>query len=221
MGGRAEKLSGLCVSEMTEGEIALLRSEIASSPAIGRIGEIGTAAGGTLVRLIKGFPPEELARVLVVEPFTYFENQLGVFRDNLLHHGIDPERLDVRVGRSLDAFRKAREKGERFSFIIIDASHKLKYVMQDLQWLCLLETGGKAAIHDYHENTPGVMLAVDIFLRRNPNYRRKQLKDRLLLLEKTSESTRCEVSNLNLLFASLYSNILHNKQSLKKKWGKK
>ncbi|MGC2423024.1 MAG: hypothetical protein WA666_01560 [Nitrospirota bacterium] len=219
--GREEKLSGLCVSEMSEGEIALLRSEMASSPKVGRIGEIGTAAGGTLVRLIKDFPPEELARVMVVESFNYFENQLGVFRDNLMHHGIDPERLDVRIGMSLDAFRKAREKGERFSFIIIDASHKLKYVTQDLQWLCLLDAGGKAAIHDYHENIPGVMLAVDIFLRRNPNYRRKELKDSLLILEKTSESTKCEVSRVNLLFASLYSNMLHNKQALKKKWGKK
>ena len=93
--------------------------------------------------------------------------------------------------------------------------------MQDLQWLSLLETGGKAAIHDYHENIPGVVLAADIFLRRNPNYRKKELKDRLLLLEKTSGSTRCEVSTFNLLFASLYSNTLHNRQSLKKKWKKK
>ena len=203
-------------SEMTEPEITLLLRELKSSPANGGILEIGTAAGGTLVRILKALPDEEHRRVVVIDTFDYYPDHLGIFKNNLARNGLAPDVLDVRVTRSNIALLSAVKRDEKFSFIVVDGSHKFKHVMQDLQWLSRLSVGGMAALHDYTDHLPGVVLAVKRFLARNKNYKIKAQADTLLILEKTAEAVKSEVTPLDLLYAHAYTIVLQNKKSIRK-----
>jgi len=201
-------------TEMSGVEITLLLSEVAGSKGEGRILEIGTAAGGTLVQVLKTLPVSEHARVSVVDTFDYYPDHMGIFRRNLSDNGLDPDTIDARASRSNIALKGSIGRGETFSFIIVDGSHKLKHVMEDLRWLGLLEVGGVAALHDYSEREPGVKLAVDRFLSRNLNYKIKAQAGTLLVLEKTAVSKGAEVTWLDLIFANVYNVVLQNKKSI-------
>lgn len=205
-----------CESEMTESEIALLLAELESTKNIVNILEIGTAAGGTLVHVLKSLPGVGRPKVVVIDTFDYFTDHLSVFKKNLSDNGFDPESIDARAVRSNIALKDSLRRQETFSFIIVDGSHKMKHVTQDLRWLSLLSVGGKAALHDYSDNLPGVKLAVDTFLRQNGNYKLKSKADTLMVLEKTAATSRAEVTVLNILFAFAYSIVLQNKKSINK-----
>jgi predicted O-methyltransferase YrrM len=208
--------------EMSKEETDLVRSEVKSAPAKGRILEIGTSTGGTLIEILKALPQEERPRVSVIDRFKYFPGHLGIFKGNLSKNGFDPEQVDIRVGTSSDELRKCiRGKEGSFSFIVIDTSHQLKHAMEDMRWLGLLTVGGKAAVHDYYSaKFPGVKIAVDRFLARNGNYKVRAQANTLVILEKTAATTKREVTPLDLLFAYTYSIILNNRRGFKRTLGR-
>src|SRR5512143_2984484 len=209
------RTSGLTgAPEMTEEEIALLESELISTKAPGGVIEIGTAAGGTFARVYKALPRERRIKVSVVDVFTYYPDHLGVFKRTLEENGIPVDAVDIRATRSNLALAEALSRKESFSFIIVDASHKMKHVTQDLNWLSLLAVGGKAAFHDYGDNIPAVRMAVDKFLRRNRNYRMKARAGTLAVLEKTAPTKGGEVSYADHAFAIAYTIVQQNRKTI-------
>jgi predicted O-methyltransferase YrrM len=169
---------------MTPRELDALTRLVRERAKPGRHLEIGTAAGGTLCELIRAAvhaPP-----FVVIDPMTYFSNQKETVERNLEQHGISLSQVDIRVTRSWDEFHRAQAAGERFDFILIDGTHKFRYVVQDLHWAGQLETGGILALHDYTPQIRAVRTAANHFLSRNSNYRHIELVDTLLILEKTA-----------------------------------
>ena len=218
MGERASASS--LASEFWTDELDFLRDLINRTNPNGSFLEIGTAAGGTLCEMMKCFGPADRPRFVVVDPMTYFANQLEIVKRNLRQHGLDSSQVDIRVSRSLEAFQRARSEGEAYDFILIDASHKVRYVTQDLLWLGLLKAGGFVCFHDYNPRHKGVMWPVDRFLARHPNYTREGLVSNLLSLRKTATSTGPEIGPLDHLWAALLSPWLQFEISLRKRWRK-
>jgi predicted O-methyltransferase YrrM len=180
--------------EISANELATLTALLTSERLPGRHLEIGTAAGGTLAALMRCYPDGKRPPFVVVDPMTYFPGQLAIVRRNLAASGIDPDAVDIRVGKSWPMFRRAARNGETYSFVFIDGSHKLKYVTQDLAWTRLVEPAGLIGLHDYHPNHPGVVAAVDRFLSRHSNYQVIGRTETLLVLRKTALSPAAEIS---------------------------
>jgi len=204
--------------EMAPDEVELLCTLLAKDPGRGGHVEIGTAAGGTLCAMLGAFSPEACPPFVVVDPMTYFPDQLEVVKANLREHGLDPSQVDFRVGTSDDAFARAEAEGERFDFILIDAAHKIRYVMQDLRWARLLNSGGLLCLHDYCDAHKGVMWPVDRFLRRNPHFIREQCVNRLLALRRKSDAP-VRVTCWDQCWASALSLPLQWGGSLRKRLG--
>lgn len=156
---------------------------------------------------------------VVVDPMTYFENQLELVKKNLSDHGIDPESVEFRTGKSRDIFQAAGKADEEFDFIFIDGNHKFRYVTQDLCWARQLRPGGILCLHDYEPGFPGVMLATDRFLQANPNYEVIDHIERLIVLHKTRPSTRPEVSQLDLIYSQIRTPLMQLRKSIKKRLG--
>lgn len=208
---------------MSPNELQTIISHLKTGACNGPRLEIGTAYGTTLREMIpshlEGVEPPPF---VVVDTMDYFPNQVQIVRDNLTEVGIDPDWVDMRVGRSWGEFFKAEEKGERFSFIFIDGSHKMKHVMQDLLWTRLLKVGGIVCMHDYEMNKfKGVVRAVDRFLKQNPNYEVIGRESTLLSVRKTRESAKPEVSWFDLLVSQVMSFIYQQEQSLAKRLKKR
>ena len=171
-------------SEMTQTELDALRHILGTRRLPGHHLEIGTAAGGTLCEMMGAathHPP-----FVVIDTMNYFANQRQIVERNLAAHGLPPEQVEFREMRSWDAFQHARRKLEAFDFVLIDGTHKFRYVMQDLHWAALLNPNGILALHDYTPRLRSVKWAADYFLANNRNYHRIALADSLLLLEKTA-----------------------------------
>lgn len=203
--------------EMSPRELDLLISKAIEAKLPGKHLEVGTAAGGTLCACMAGFREEERPPFVVVDPMSYFPGQLQRVRLNLSQHGIAPDTVDFRVCSSLEAFQSAAIMNERFDWIFIDASHKLRYVAQDLRWASLLNVGGYLSFHDYCSRFPGVRIAVNYFLRRNTNYRVVEQVDSLIILQKMAPSCRSETGLGLRMGAPLASVCLQVVQSLRKR----
>lgn len=180
--------------EMTERELSGLIGAMRSASLSGWHLEIGTAAGGTLREMMRAYPDERRPRFVVVDPMTYFPDQLAIVRRNLASAGLDPDAVDFRIAKSWPAFHAAERAGERFAFMFIDGSHKIHRVTQDLAWTRLLEPGGIVCFHDYTPRMPGVVAAVDRFLARYPNYQVIDRAESLLVVRKTADSARPEIT---------------------------
>src|SRR6202521_5341210 len=128
--------------EISNNELARLVALLRAERFRGAHLEIGTAAGGTLRELMRVYPDETRPRFVVVDPMTYFPDQLAKVRRNLKDAGLDPDRVDFRVTKSWPALHEARHAGEMFSFIFVDGAHKMRYVTEDIAWAELLEPGG-------------------------------------------------------------------------------
>ncbi|MEM6823174.1 MAG: class I SAM-dependent methyltransferase [Verrucomicrobiota bacterium] len=205
-------------TEMQEEELQALCSvaEGLSNPE--RIAEIGTAAGGTLVHLLKALPQLPPNQVVVVDKFQYFDNHLGIWTENIQSHGFQPNEIDVRVGSSEEGFMRSSQAGEQFSLILVDAGHKLKDVIRDVRWLSRLEVGGVGAFHDYSEKFPGVQKAVDVFLKRNSNYVIEKQAGTLLFVRKTEQSS-CDEMPTHIIWGMTFLSLLMQWQrSLKKRF---
>lgn len=204
-------------SELADDELAALRSLLRSEKLEGTHVELGTAAGGTLVEMLKAYAAGERPHFVVVDTMQYFPDQLALVRKNLESNGLDPDLVEFRVQRSGDAYETLACKPEEFSFILIDANHKLKYVMQDLRWPRYLKPGGILCLHVYCAGSEGVVIAVDRFLNRNKNYQRLQLTNRLLMIRKTDATDSAEVSGTDMTFARAVTPILQLKKSIAKR----
>src|ERR1700687_1759576 len=86
--------------EIPKNELARLVALLHAERLKGAHLEIGTAAGGTLRELMRAYPDETRPRFVVVDPMTYFPDQLAKVRRNLKDAGLDPERVDFRVAKS-------------------------------------------------------------------------------------------------------------------------
>lgn len=192
--------------ELSENEIDLLISILRDNDLTGPHLEIGTAAGGTLRRMILEYG-EPRPSFVVVDPMTYFPDQRAIVEKNLRLGGIEASAVDFRVGNSAAMFKIASAKNERFSFIFIDAVHRARFVTEDLRWTRLLEVGGVVCLHDYGPRFPGVIWATDRFLAHHPNYERVAGADTLVVLKKHTQSIRPEVNGIDRaasVFADLF-----------------
>ena len=207
--------------EMTDAELSALKSWVQDADLKGAHLEIGTAAGGTLCFLMKLYPDDTRPSFSVVDTMSYFPDQQDIVSRNLTDHGIDAGVVDFRVKSSDAAFREAEAAGDQFDFILVDASHKIRYVMDDLRWMRLLNPGGIACFHDYAPRFKGVRWPIDRFLRRNPHFARVGQADSLLCLRKDRAAENVEVSTIDRLWARICSPILQWDLSLQKRRARK
>jgi predicted O-methyltransferase YrrM len=189
--------------EVSASELASLISNMLARSRQGRHLEIGTAAGGSLREMMLAYPTERRPPFVVIDPMTYFPDQLSIVRRNLSAAGLNPDEVDFRVSKSWPAFQAAEGAGERYAFMFIDGSHKAHRVMQDLAWTRLLEPGGLLCLHDYAPRTRGVVWAVDRFLARYPHYRVVDRVEKLLVVLKTANGNEAEVGRRDRLQAHL------------------
>ncbi|HBN74302.1 MAG TPA: hypothetical protein DD473_00460 [Planctomycetaceae bacterium] len=192
-------------AEMTIAEQEFLQGLIREENFSGSHLEIGTAAGGTLCRMMSCFNDDSRPKFVVVDRMTYFPKQNEIVAENLRQHGLSPEAVDFRTATSSEAFKIAEQKEDRFDFMLVDASHKILAVMSDLRWTRLLNVGGIACFHDYADKFPGVKLSIDRFLKQHPNYEVIGQADSLLAIRKTGPCAQGEVSMMD----SAYSVIMH------------
>jgi hypothetical protein len=207
--------------EMSAVELEGLESWIRDAVPTGRHLEIGTAAGGTLVFLMQQYAPDARPPFTVVDTMAYFDNQLEIVKGNLRDNQLNPDRVNFQIMRSSAAFAAAEERGDRFDFILVDASHKIRYVMDDMRWLRLLNVGGIACFHDYKEKFPGVQLPVDRFLRRNSHFKIVGQAGSLLCMRRDGSSSRREVTCWDRLWATVCSTHLQWRRSILKRFAKK
>ncbi len=188
-------------SEMSEEELTFLVELLGNEQLTGPHLEIGTAAGGTLCRMMKCFDEDRRPNFVVVDRMSYFPDQQGAFRSNLKSHDLDPDSVDLRINTSQAAFVESSRSSETFDFILIDASHKILAVMADLRWARQLNVGGIVCLHDYADKFPGVVLAVDRFLASHPEYENIGSSGSLLALRKTRPSRHREVTPFDRLYS--------------------
>jgi len=175
-------------AECTEAEITALVGAMSERKLTRAHLEIGTAAGGTLKRMLLAYPSTERPKFVVVDPLTYFPKQREAIEANLASAGIDPRSVEFRVETSAKALKKALRAQEGFDFILIDGNHSLRPVTEDLRWTRLLVPGGFVCLHDYvhldHVVIPGVKIALDRFLARHANYRLQEVVGGMAVVQK-------------------------------------
>jgi predicted O-methyltransferase YrrM len=206
-------------SELSAEELAGLKTLLGPAGLSGPHLEVGTAAGGTLKELMLCYSPPR-PRFVVVDPFRYFPDQRRIVEANLRSAGLDPAEADLREAFSGDALVAAGAAGERYDFIFIDANHEARHVIRDLQWARLLSPGGYLCLHDYQPNFPGVIWAVDRFLRRNGNYRRTAQHGSLIVIEKLAEGRGDEVGAVDRLLGDMLSQSHRLRRSVRKRLDK-
>lgn len=188
--------------EMTGEELSGLREWIQAGDLKGKHLEIGTAAGGTLCFLMQRYPSlEARPEFVVVDTMLYFANQLEAVKQNMANHNLSADAVDFRVMPSTEALSNAVAAGERFDFILVDASHKIRHVMADLRWLRLLNVGGLACFHDYSAKFKGVQWPLDRFLKRNGQFSRRGQTGSLLCIRRDAVSSRAEVTGWDRIWA--------------------
>lgn len=209
-------------AELSNDELTSLIGIIREKSFRGKHLEIGTAAGGALCCMMNAFEDRDRPPFVVIDPMTYFVDQLNIIKKNLRDNGISPDRIEFRVMKSNEAFIRAIQNRESFDFIFIDGAHKVNYVTDDLRWAGLLKKGGILCLHD--TNVRGVRLAVDRFRRRNPHYETVKSVNTLLILVKQKESPRPEISFIDRAWASAVAPLLRlevfSKKFLKRRNGK-
>ena len=68
--------------------------------------EIGTAAAGTLKRIMLSYDKQKRPKFIVIDPMTYFPNQFEIVRSNLSKVGIDPNEIKFFTVKSSKAYKK-------------------------------------------------------------------------------------------------------------------
>lgn len=207
-------------SEVSENELASLLSVLKEGKLSGQHLEIGTAAGGTLKELIRAYPDGRRPHFVVVDPMSYFPDQMAIVRRNLSSAHIDPDEVEFRIGKSWPMFLRAEKSKERFSFIFVDGSHKIHHVTEDLAWTRLLDAGGLVCFHDYVPRFPGVMKPVDRFLKQHANYGVVKHVESLLIIKKIRPG-RLEVSAWDRTRARLQNIYYQLAQSFEKRHKRK
>ena len=181
--------------------------------------EVGTAAGGTLCKLMSTYREEFnfIPEFMVVDPLNYFPKQYEVILENLSKHSLQGSSVDFVKSSSNNAFLAFSRVPKPLGFILIDGNHKARYVVKDLRWAKYLNTGGVLCLHDYGILQKGVKLTADRFLRKNPNYKILKLVGQLLIIEKTAQTSINEICLLDICYATFLSLKLQFGNSLKKR----
>jgi hypothetical protein len=180
--------------------------------------EVGTAAGGTLVQVMGMFATDRRPRFVVVDPMTYFPDQLGVVQRNIRDHGFAPQEVDFWIGQSKRIYPQLAGIGQTLGCVFIDGEHSIRGLTYDLNWAKLLRIGGLLIFHDYFPiASPEVVSVVNRFLKRCPNYQRISWVNSLLILEKASPSTNPEVSSIEVMRAELLHPVLRLRRSVRKR----
>lgn len=170
--------------EMSFEESIFLDALVAGCAIDGYGLEIGTAAGGSLCRMIRA---AKQRKFVAIDPMTYFPDQLETVRRNLARNSIDPALVETRISTSDRARRDSFRLREEFAFILIDGKHDTLNVMRDLLWTRLLKVGGIVCLHDYTPARPGPYKAINDFIQLNANaYQAIGQVGSLLALQKTS-----------------------------------
>lgn len=206
--------------EISKEELAGLETWLREADLSGPHLEIGTAAGGTLCFLLQQYPAATRPRFSVVDTMSYFDDQLEIVKRNLREHELDPDQIDFRITNSSTAYVAADRAGDHFDFILVDASHKIRHVNDDLRWLRLLNVGGIACFHDYAEKFPGVRWPIDRFLRRNPHFTIVDQAGSLVCVRKERVGTRPEISLGDRVWAAVCSVFLQWQRSWRKRRGR-
>ncbi len=102
------------------------------------------------------------------------------------------------------------------SFLLIDGSHKIKYVTQDAQWLEFVEIGGVVCFDDYQAGFQGVDWVVDKVVNSSKCFERIAYAGRLLILRKIAEKQTPIVTRRHMIMAALLHPLLQISQSLRK-----
>ncbi len=204
-------------SELTPGELAALTDLLRGAGLTGRHLEIGTAAGGTLKEMMAAYPAGARPPFVAIDPMTYFEDQPNVVRVNLASRGIDASEVDFRVAYSWPEYAKAAARGERYQFMLIDGDHSARGVIHDLVWTRLLDVGGYVCLHDVAPLYTGVMWAVKRFLASVDNYETVAHVEKLLILRKTGQAKRPEVSGFHLATSHLANLLLKWQRSIQRR----
>ena len=208
-------------SECSVLERACIAEAIKSLSTGGNFLEVGTAAGGTLKEIIQTADNEKLvAMFYVLDPFTYYPDQLQKVHKNLSNSDIDPCRVQFWQGTTDSHLPIAYEKGLSFKFIFIDGDHKAYPVMNDLRWMELLEVGGVACFHDYCDKFPGVAWSLEHFLSRNDQFSTILKAETLRVIQRNGENI-VPVNKVDLLKSKLMQVFLRLRRSIKKRLAKK
>lgn len=204
-------------SEMRPHELECLLETIQSSDLKGRFLEIGTAAGGTLVRLMQVFENGARPQFVVLDPMRYFTDQLAAVKRNLTQNGLPPDSVEFKIGQTKDELPRAMAAGETYDFIFIDGNHKIGYVTRDLGWAGLLNVGGLLCLHDYDSGKRGVQISANRFKKRHRNYEMVAHVGSLLILRKTAPSRGPEISGSDHFLASIIAPFLQLEISMNKR----
>lgn len=181
--------------------------------------EIGTAAGGTLCEIYNFYKSagREIPNFWVVDPMKYFPNQIDIVKKNLISKGVDLSKIRFLQNISSVALKKAFSECPEFDFILIDGSHKRKYVTQDLIWTRFLKKGGILCAHDYSMQFPGVTKSIDLFLKKYENYKQILITESLVIIKKENTSENYEITYMMVLRAAIYGFFHQLFKSIKKR----
>jgi hypothetical protein len=180
--------------------------------------EIGTAAGGTLKSMLKWYSNKgDIPEFHVVDPMTYFPNQLKIVKENIEKADLSLEGVFFHVGTSKEKYHLASEVVTSFDFILIDGSHKAHHVVWDLLWLSKLAIGGVVVFDDYQSGFNGVDLVVDRFLARRNDFKVIDQKGRALFVKRVGLSKRAMVSWKDIVLAKIMTPVFQIKASGRKR----
>jgi predicted O-methyltransferase YrrM len=194
--------------EMSDEELLALQNHLQSESLHGNHLEVGTAAGGTLCHLMKQYSEDKRPAFYVVDTMEYFPQQQEIVRRNLSQNGLSHNSVHFFVMNSRAAQRECEKQELFFDFILIDASHKIRDVMDDLRWLRFLNLGGIACFHDYSTRFKGVVWPIDRFLKKNDHYKKVELAGSLLFLRKLSHVTKSEVNLVDFAWSRILAPVL-------------
>ena len=205
-------------SECTPAERAAMTQALAGARFTGAHLELGTAAGGTLKELM-GLYPDAATRppFHVIDPMTYFPDQMSKVRQNLTGAGIDPDSVRFHIGTVADFLPVARAEGLRFDFVFIDGDHRHRPVLADLALAEFVTPGGLIALHDNCPKFPGVGWAIDRFLARNPGYERVTQAETLTLLRKTPAAGPGRITPTDMAEAAVTQVLSRWRRSIRKR----
>jgi len=206
-------------SELSLNELEVLIDILVRKKLKGIHLEIGTAAGGTLCKLMCAYQ-ESLnykPEFIVIDPLNYFPKQYEKVLENLSMHNLASSSVEFMKLSSNDAFLAFSKTPRSLDFILIDGNHKANYVMEDLRWAKYINAGGILCLHDYGILQKGVLLTTDRFLRKNPNYRILKQVEQLLIVEKTSSTSQPEVNSLDIFYSKVLALKIQFEKSLRKR----
>lgn len=195
------RISGIdLTSECSDEEVAEINRIIFEERISGNFLEVGTAAGGTLVEIMKSAKKiSDDSKFFILDTFNYYPDQKEKVIQNLNNHGLSTNQLTMWEGNTEQYFSQCEAQALKFQFIFIDGDHRASFVQKDVKWLNQLSINGIACFHDYCPRFAGVMWAVDRIFSFSSSFEVLSKRDRLLIVRRrdTANIHRCYFSRLS------------------------